>query len=75
MKEIYLIRICGKCKKTNILINEEVEDTIKKGYYISCSHCGSKRIFKENEANDLRRCMDNNVYKRVKGKIRQVHSV
>lgn len=75
MKEIYKIRICGKCGKTNILINDEVEDTIKKGNYISCSHCGSKKITKENEISDLRKCMDNNAYKRVKGKIRQVHSV
>lgn len=75
MKEIYLIRICGKCGKTNILINDEVEDTIKKGKYISCSHCGSKRTIKENEISDLRKCMDNNAYKRIKGKMRQVHSV
>ena len=75
MKEIYTIRICGKCRKTNILINDEVEDTIKNRNYISCSHCGSKKVFKENETSDLRKCMDNNAYKRVKGKVRQVHSV
>lgn len=72
VKEIYLIRICGKCNKTNILINEEVEDTIKKGYYISCSHCGSKEIAKDTSVSDLRRCMEHSAYKRVKGAIRQV---
>jgi DNA-directed RNA polymerase subunit RPC12/RpoP len=75
VKEIYVIRICGKCRKTNILINDEVEDTIKKGKFISCSHCGSKKVFEENETSDLRKCMDNNAYKRVKRKVRQVHSV
>ncbi len=75
MNEIYTIRICGKCGKSNILINDEVKDTIRRGKYISCSHCGSKRVFEENETSDLRKCMDNNAYKRVKGKIRQVHSV
>lgn len=72
MKEIYTIRVCSKCGKTNILINDEVEDTIKKGNYISCSHCGSKRVFEENETSDLRKCMDHGAWRRVKGKIRQV---
>ena len=75
MKGIYAIRICRRCGKTSILINEEVEDTIKKGKYISCSHCGSKNTVEENCISDLRKCMDNNAYKRVKGKIRQVHSI
>lgn len=72
MKEIYIIRICGKCRKTNILINDEVEDTIKQGKYISCSHCGSKRVVKENETSDLRKCMDHSAYKKIRGAIRQV---
>ncbi|OPJ63703.1 hypothetical protein [Clostridium chromiireducens] len=72
MKEIYRTRICGKCGKTNILINDEVEDTIKKGKYISCSHCGSQRVVNENETSDLRKCMEHSSYKKVRGAIRQV---
>lgn len=75
MKEIYVIRICSRCRKTSILINDEVEDTIKKGKYISCSHCGHQKTVEEKDISDLRKCMDNNAYKRVKGKIRQVHSI
>ena len=73
MKEIYKICICDKCGKTNILINDEAEDTIKRGKYISCSHCGNKKMTKESETSDLRKCMDNHSYKRIKRKIRQVH--
>ncbi|RII32836.1 hypothetical protein D2A34_21810 [Clostridium chromiireducens] len=72
MKEIYKICICGKCGKTYVLINDKVEDTIKKGKYISCSHCGSQRAVKENETSDLRKCMDHSSYKKVRGAIRQV---
>lgn len=32
-------------------------------------------MIEENKTNDLRKCMDHNAYKKVKGKIRQVHSV
>ncbi|CAG9703990.1 hypothetical protein CNEO3_1060021 [Clostridium neonatale] len=45
---------------------------MRAGKYISCSHCGCKRVFKENETNDLRECMSHNSYKRVRGAIRQV---
>lgn len=72
MKEIYVIRICGKCKKTNILINDEVEDTIKKGKYISCSHCGSIKLKEEKATNSIRECMGHSAYKKVHGAVRQV---
>lgn len=73
MKEIYISYYCKSCKKTIILLTDEANDTVKHGKYIACSHCGSKRIFEENKMNDLRKCMDHDAYKRINGKVRQVH--
>lgn len=75
MEDMYISYCCNKCHKEIILLTEQVEDSIKNGKYLSCSHCGSKRLFEENKANDLRKCMDHNAWKKVKGKIRQVHSI
>lgn len=75
MKEYYVSYNCKSCHKTTILLTDEVDDTVKHGKYTACSHCGSKRIFEEKKTNDLRECMDHNSYKKVKGKVRQVHSI
>jgi len=74
MKLIYTAYKCknSKCGKDSILITEEVEDTLKQGKYISCSHCGCKNLREENRSNDLRECMDHATYKKVHGAIRQV---
>ncbi|WP_252235555.1 hypothetical protein [Clostridium sp. CH2] len=72
MKEIYISYHCNNCGKTNILITDEIEDTLKKDKYLSCSHCGSKRIFEEKKTNDLRKCMKHDSYKRKHGALRQV---
>lgn len=75
IKGIYTIYTCNKCRKDTILITEEVESTIRSGKYISCSHCGSKRL-KDGESTDsFKECMDHSTWKRVGGKMRQVHSV
>jgi DNA-directed RNA polymerase subunit RPC12/RpoP len=72
MKEIYTTYFCIKCKKTTILLTDEVDDTVRNGNYLSCSHCGYKRIHIEDKLNDLRQCMNHESYKKVNGKIRQV---
>ncbi|OOM81806.1 hypothetical protein CLPUN_08500 [Clostridium puniceum] len=74
MKSMYTSYLCkiNKCKKETILLTEEVEDTLRKGNYISCSHCGSKNIQKQNETDNFKECMDHAAYKRKKGSIRQV---
>ena len=72
MKEIYTVYNCSRCKKTTIILTNEVDDTIRNGNYISCSHCGSKRIHVQSKTNDLRQCMDHEAYKKINGKIRQV---
>lgn len=74
MVSIYKCYACKKCNKETILISEEVEDTIKRNKYISCSHCGSRDIKEQKSTNNLKECMDHAAYKRKNGAIRQVHS-
>jgi hypothetical protein len=57
-----------------ILLTDEVSATIKEGRYISCSHCGCRKIIKCTSTNDLRKCMDHSTWKKCGGKTRQVHS-
>lgn len=72
MKGIYQSYSCNKCKREMILLVEQIDSARQQGKYLSCAYCGSKRIIKENETNDLRECMKERRYKRVKGYIRQV---
>jgi len=76
MDKIYTAYKCknSQCGKENILITEQVGNTLKQGKYISCSHCGCKSLKKENITDDLRKCMDHSTWKKVNGKTRQVHS-
>lgn len=74
MKGIYKFYTCDKCKKDIILITEEVESTIRTGKYISCSHCGSKKLRDGESIDNLIECMNHAAYKRKNGAIRQVHS-
>ena len=72
MENIYTSFICNSCKKTTILFTKEVKESKIEGKYLACAHCGSRAIAKEKCTNDLRECMKNNHYKRIKGYIRQV---
>ncbi|KAI3346967.1 hypothetical protein CIT17_08335 [Clostridium botulinum] len=45
---------------------------MKSSHYISCSHCGSKKVILEKATDDFRKCMDHAAYKKVHGAIRQV---
>ncbi|WP_394870548.1 hypothetical protein [Clostridium butyricum] len=76
MESIYTVFVCerSKCRKETILITEQVEDTLKKGGYVSCSHCGCKNVTPIGATDDLRKCMDHAAYKRTHGAIRQVRS-
>lgn len=74
MNDIYKCYVCKKCNKETVLISEEVEDTIKRGKYLSCSHCGSRNIKEQKSTNNLKECMDHATYKRKNGAIRQVRS-
>lgn len=72
MENIYTILLCKRCKKTTILLTDEVKDTINNRKYLSCAHCGGKRFSNEQSTNNAKECMKSNHYKRVKGYIRQV---
>lgn len=63
---------CKGCHKDTILITEEVNKTLASGKYVSCSHCGYKKIRKIKTIDDLRECMKHGSYKRTHGALRQV---
>lgn len=64
MKGYYSGYKCKGCGKEIILITSEVDSSINLGRYISCSHCGCKRLTKEKETDDLREVMSARRYKR-----------
>lgn len=74
MESMYSSYLCRKCKKETLLITSEVEDTLRNKNYISCSHCGSKNIKKQNETDSFKECMDHAAYKKVHGATRQVRN-
>lgn len=74
MDDMYNCYLCKKCGKEIILLSGDVSDTLKKGKYISCSHCGSRKIEKQKSTNNLKECMGHSAYKRKHGAIRQVRS-
>lgn len=65
---------CFGCNKESILITEEVLSTLRAGKYISCSHCGCKKLKEGKVTDNLKECMDHGSWKKVSGAIRQVHS-
>lgn len=65
---MYKTYLCKVCKKTCILLKEEIS---KKGY-LKCPHCSSRKIVPANETDNLKECMNERHYKRQKGYIRQV---
>ena len=71
---MYTIYTCSKCRKDMILITEEVESTVRDGKYISCSHCGSKKMKEQQATDSFKQCMEHSAYKRIRGSLRQIHS-
>lgn len=71
MESIYTSYTCKRCKKETILITEEIEETLKEGGYISCAHCGNKKVVKEKVTDNLKDIMKERSYKRVNGALRQ----
>lgn len=72
MENIYVILICKKCRKSNILLENEVEDTKRDNKYLACAHCGGKKFVREKATNNIRDCMKERSYKRSGGALRQV---
>ena len=72
MQCIYKVYRCQICHKDIILLAEDIEDNSKKGKYIGCAFYESKKLSKYKESNNLKELMDNHVYKKVHGAVRQV---
>ncbi|WP_125153114.1 hypothetical protein [Clostridium rectalis] len=68
MLSVYSSFVCKICKKEFILLTEEVETL--KGYLV-CPYCSSRRVKKEKIADNLKECMQQRSYKRIKGALRQ----
>ncbi|EPY2286625.1 hypothetical protein ACXAT6_003904 [Clostridium sporogenes] len=68
MLSIYTSYVCCSCRKEFVLLSEDVENT--KGYLV-CPYCSSRKVKKENIADNLKECMSERSYKRIKGALRQ----
>lgn len=65
---------CYSCKGFNkeiILITEEVKRTLASGKYVSCSHCGCKKLKNGITTDDSRKLMNERSYRRHNGAIVQ----
>lgn len=72
MEKFYINLKCKRCGKEIILITGEMQDTLRYGNYISCSHCGAKSVIKVKEFDSIKECMNHSAYKREHGALRQV---
>lgn len=61
---MYVIYECSRCKKSSILLKDEVDCTHREEKYLSCSHCGCKKLILRGKNEDLRECMKARRYKR-----------
>lgn len=68
MLSIYSSFLCKSCKNEFVLLTEELENT--KGYLV-CPYCSSRKIKKENIADNLKECMNERSYIRINGALRQ----
>ena len=68
MLSIYTSYICCSCRKEFVLLSEDIESL--KGYLV-CPYCSSRKIKKENVADNLKECMNERSYIRIKGALRQ----
>lgn len=68
MLSIYTSYKCCTCRKEFVLLSEDIESL--KGYLV-CPYCCSRKVKKENISDNLKECMQERSYVRVKGAIRQ----
>ncbi|NFC29221.1 hypothetical protein EXM98_04750 [Clostridium botulinum] len=68
MLSIYTSYVCCSCRNEFVLLSEELENT--KGYLV-CPYCSSRKIKKENVADNLKECMNERSYIRINGALRQ----
>lgn len=73
LKSEWIIYRCKVCGKVFALIEEEVDISEEGSKYITCPHHGKhKQVIVIDKFADLKECMKQNSYKRVKGRIKQV---
>lgn len=72
MEKYYTVFKCKRCGKETILITGEVSSTVTYGNYISCAHCGNKKLIKIKETDDFKECMKHSAYKRDGRALKQV---
>lgn len=68
MKKEYESYKCKSCKRTFIIIAEEMN----KEHYLKCPHCSCRDLKKVKETDDLRECISHSTYRRNHGALRQV---
>lgn len=62
-----------RCRREFILIDEQLNEAISKGIYITCPYCSSKYIRLEGKYESLKQCMDgHNIYKKINGAYKQI---
>lgn len=57
---------CGPCKKEFILNTDEFQSSVRRGTYITCPYCNSKRIKRIKQSDSIKECMKERSYKRSK---------
>ncbi|MBO0573427.1 hypothetical protein EXQ42_00160 [Clostridium botulinum] len=68
MLNIYSSFLCKSCKKEFVLLSEELESA---NGYLVCPYYSSRKVKKEDIADNLKECMNERSYIRIKGVLRQ----
>lgn len=71
MLKIYTAYKCKGCRRTFILVTQEMLNSMGSINFIACPYCGCKKINPVKEAEDLRDCMTADSHIRHKGAIKQ----
>jgi DNA-directed RNA polymerase subunit RPC12/RpoP len=57
LNKYYSIYKCIKCKKEQILINDDLKNIVP-----CCAYCGNKKLIEEGQYNSLKECLRNKEY-------------
>ncbi|HCL4439581.1 hypothetical protein AL714_07875 [Clostridium botulinum] len=68
MLNIYSSFLCKSCKKEFVLLSEELESA---NGYLGCPYYSSRKVKKEDIADNLKERMNERSYIRIKGALRQ----
>ncbi|NFH34358.1 hypothetical protein FDC49_18035 [Clostridium sporogenes] len=68
MLNVYSSFLCKSCKKEFVLLSEELESA---NGYLVCPYYSSRKVKKEDIADNLKECMNERSYIRIKGVLRQ----